>query len=179
MPIYLTVVLSDEEAKDRINNLKLKALALQYEAEVAKYKAEEAEQKGIDAEEQAEIAKKAAEEAARRSRESYHMVMTMMRTSYLMFAGMGRIMGGGMTMMFRTMYTVAMAAIGTYKAIAAAQFASGVGVPQAMIMMASLVMASAQLYGVMTGQRDMARTMRGFNMMLHGISGMIGSYSVM
>lgn len=177
--IYLRVILSDEEARDRINNLKLKALQLQYEVETTTYEAEEADKIGKEAEAQAEIAKQAADEAKRRANESMHQVMTMMRTSYLLFAGMGRIMGGGMTMMFRTMYMVGMAGVGTYKAISAAMAASGpAGWVQAGLMTASLAVASMQLVGVLTGQKELTRNMRGFNMMLHGISGMIGSYSL-
>lgn len=176
--IYLRVRISDEEAKDRINNLKLKALQADYEIEIVKYRAEEAERIGKEAEEQALLAIELAKEAEVRARRSFSIVMAGMRTSYLMFSGLSRILGGGMTQIFRTMYSVGMAAVGTYTAVAAAMGATGVGLPQALLMEASLIVASTQLIMLLSGQKEMATNMRGLNMMLHGVSGMIGSFSL-
>jgi len=104
--------------------------------------------------------------------------MAGMRTSYLLFAGMGRIMGGGMTMLFRTMYAAMIAGVGTFKALTATALATPGGQLQALLMAASLGVVIMQLTGVITAQDEFARNMRGFNMMLHGISGMIGTYHV-
>lgn len=107
------------------------------------------------------------------------MVMSSMRTTYLMLTGLGRVMGGGMTMMFRTIYTVGMSAVGTYKALAAAAAASGPwGWAQAAIMYASTFAALGQLSAVMRGQTELTQTMRGYYMMLHGVSGLLGSFSM-
>lgn len=177
MEIPLTVVLSDEEARDRINNLKLKALGIAFETEKAKFAAESADKTAEDAKKKAEEARFVAKLAATEAQNSFRMVMAGMRTSYLLFSGVARVMGGGMTMIFRTLYSVGMAAVGTYSAIAAAAAASGpAGWVQAGLMLASLTMASMQLSGVMRGQRDLARNMRGVNMMLHGISGLLSTY---
>lgn len=177
--IKLKVRIADGEAKAVLSNLGLKNKQLQQEIETTGQTADEAYVKGTEAEEQAEMAKKAAAEARKRANEAMQETMTMMRTSYLLFAGMGRIMGGGMTLMFRTMYSIGMSAVGTYKAISVAMAATGpAGWVQAAVMAGSLAVASAQLVGVLTGQQELTRNMRGFNMMLHGIGGMIGSFSL-
>ena len=178
--IPLRVVLHDEEFNEKVRRLQAKSQEFQQFSWKLDREYEEWKVKQQETKELVVVTTEAIEENKQRARESFHTVMGMMRTSYLMFSGMGRIIGGGMTMMFRTMYMVGIAAVGTYKAIAAAMAASGpAGWLQAAIMFSSLAVASTQLIAVLTGQKDLTQKMRGFNMMLHGISGMIGSYSVM
>ena len=113
------------------------------------------------------------------SEKSFVSLMGVMRTSYLMFSGMGRILGGGMTMAFRSMYNIGMSAVGTYSAIAAAMAATGTpwDVVKSLIMITSLGLAQGQLVSVLAGQNQLTQQVRGLNMMLHGLSGLIRSSS--
>ena len=132
-------------------------------------KAEQAEleRKNEDIADKIELNKKA-------TVKSFNEVMGMMRVGYLMISGFSRIMGGGMSQVFSSMYMIGMAAIGTYKAIAAAIAMTGpVGWVQAGIMTVSLITASSSLVSIMAGQRELSTKIRGINMTLHGISSMV------
>ena len=129
-----------------------------------------------DTEEKAEEAVESVEE---QTKKSFTQVMGYMRASYLIISGMSRIMGGGMSQIFSSIYMAAMSAIGTYKAIAAAIAATGpIGWVQAAIMTTSLVTASLSLVSIMMGQRDMSTKIRGLNMSLHGISALITTFTL-
>lgn len=110
------------------------------------------------------------------TQKSFNEVMGMMRVSYLMISGVSRVLGGGMTQVFSSMYMVGMSAIATYKAIAVAMAASGpAGWAQAAIMSLSLITATTSLISILAGQRELSTKIRGINMGLHGISGLIGT----
>ena len=112
------------------------------------------------------------------TQKSFNEVMRYMRAGYLMISGISRVLGGGMTQVFSSMYMVAMSTIGTYKAITAAIAATGpVGWIQASIMSISLITATSSLISIMAGQRDLSTKIRGVNMALHGISGIIGAFN--
>lgn len=110
----------------------------------------------------------------RATKDSFNEVMGMMRASYAMVSGITQAIGGKMSSIFSSMFSIGIAAIGTYQAVAAAIAASGVGLPQALLMTASLVTASAQLVSLMTGQDELSRRVAGLNTALHGIGSMIG-----
>ena len=130
-------------------------------------------------EETEEKAEEAIDTVEDQAEESFKEVMGFMRASYLMISGISRIMGGGMSQVFSSLYMAAMSAIGTYKAIAAAIAATGpTGWVQAGIMTTSLITANLSLISVMMGQRDLSTKIRGINMALHGISGVISSFSI-
>jgi len=117
----------------------------------------------------------AAEKAARalRARQNriFREIRRGARASYLMMQGIGRIMGGSMTTGFRTMYAMVTSAIGATAAIAQAiKFSGPAGWVQAGLMSASLVTASIQLAGVMTGNQKLIQIARGVNMTVHSIS---------
>lgn len=113
------------------------------------------------------------------TQKSFTEVMGLMRTTYLMISGASRILGGGMSQVFSSMYMTAMAAIGTYKAIAAAMAATGpAGWIQAGIMTISLVTATTSLVSIMAGQRELSTKIRGINMALNGISGLISTFNI-
>lgn len=134
----------------------------------ANVRIEETEEKAVDALESVE----------EQAQKSFNNVMGMMRVSYLMISGMSRVLGGGMTQIFSSMYITAISAIGTYKAIAAAMAASGpAGWLQATIMTLSLITATSSLVSIMAGQRELSTQIRGINMTLHGISTLIGAFS--
>ena len=129
-----------------------------------------------DTEQKAEDVVETVEE---QTKKSFNQVMGFMRASYSVISGMSRVMGGGMTQVFASMYMAAMSAIGTYKAIAAAIAATGpTGWIQASIMTTSLITASLNLVSIMSGQRTLSTKIRGINMALHGISGMISSFTM-
>lgn len=113
-----------------------------------------------------------------RALESFNEVMGFMRATYLIISGVSRVMDQGMSGVFSSMYMVGMAAIATYKAIAAAMAASGVGTAQAIIMGISLTTATASLISILTGQRELSTKIRGVNMGLHGISALIQQFSI-
>jgi len=130
-------------------------------------------------EETEEKAEEAIETVEKQTEISFNQVMGFMRASYSIISGMSRVMGGGMTQVFSSIYMAAMSAIGTYKAIAAAIAATGpTGWVQAAIMTTSLITASLSLVSIMTGQRVLSTKIRGINMALHGISGIISSFSL-
>lgn len=112
------------------------------------------------------------------TKESFNQVMGMMRASYMMVSGLSQAIGGSLGQIFSAMYSVAVSTIMTYKAIAAAIAASGVGAVQAGLMFASLVTALVQMGALMAGQNEIARRVSGLNMALHGIGGMISSFSI-
>ena len=108
---------------------------------------------------------------------SFNDVMTTARTGYMLMAGMARIMGTGMTEIFRTSYQIIVGAIGAYSAMAAAEAAKGpIGWVQAALMWASVAAAGVRLVAIASGQTDLSRQMRGVWMGLHGISSMLGSF---
>lgn len=109
---------------------------------------------------------------------SFDEVMGYMRASYLMISGLSRVLGGGMSQVFSSLYMVAMSAIGTYKAIAAAIAATPGGQLQAGLMFISLITASLSLTSILAGQRELSTKIRGINMSLHGISSLMGMYFV-
>ena len=114
------------------------------------------------------------DENEKRTKEAFESSMGAMRASYMMISGFAQAIGGSMGQIFSSMYSVAVSAIGTYKAIAAAMAASGVGTPQAILMTISLVTAISSLTSVMMGQKELSRRISALNMSLHGISQMIG-----
>ena len=117
---------------------------------------------------------KATEEVEKQSVQSFKEVQGMMRASYMMVSGLSQVLGGDMAKIFSSIYGVAVSAIGTYKAIATAMAASGVGAFQAAIMFSSLVTATIQMGSIMMGQTELSRRVHGINTALHGISGLIG-----
>lgn len=130
-------------------------------------------------EETEQKAEEAVETVEKQTKKSFNQVMGFMRGSYAMISGMSRVMGGGMSQVFSSMYMAAMSAIGTYTAIKAAIAATGpAGWVQAGIMTTSLITASLSLASILSGQRDLSTKIRGINMALHGISGMISSFSI-
>ena len=147
------------EGKLIIDTSELDAAEIQAETAVANQK-----KATIDVKKQADI--------------SFNEVMGMMRASYMMVSGIAQVMGGTLGQIFQSIYGVAVAAIGTYQAIAAAMAASGVGAFQAALMINSLLAAIVSLVGVSTGQEELSRRMSGLNMAIHGISGMISSFSL-
>jgi len=113
-------------------------------------------------------------EVEKQTVQSFKEVQGMMRASYMMVSGLSQVLGGDMARMFSSIYGVAVSAIGTYKAIATAMAASGVGAFQAAIMFSSLVTATIQMGSIMMGQTELSRRVHGINTALHGISGLIG-----
>ena len=108
---------------------------------------------------------------------SFNDIMTTARTSYMLMAGMARVMGTGMTEVFRTSYQILISAIGVYQAFVAIELGKGpAGWLQAGIMSASLATAMVRVYTLVTNQDDLSRQMRGVWMGLHGVSSMIGSF---
>ena len=145
-------------------------------AEEALRELDQLDSKIEDIEQKAEDAIETVEE---QTKKSFNQVMGFMRGSYAMISGLSRVMGGGMTQVFSSMYMAAMSAIGTYTAIKAAIAATGpAGWVQAAIMTTSLITASLSLASILSGQRDLSTKIRGVNMALHGISGMISSFSL-
>ncbi len=130
-------------------------------------------------EETEEKAEQVVESVEEQTKKSFTQVMGYMRASYSIIAGISRIMGGGLSQVFSSIYMAAMSAIGTYKAIAAAIAATGpIGWVQAAIMTTSLVTASLSLTSIMLGQRALSTKIRGLNMTLHGISGLITTFTL-
>jgi len=113
-------------------------------------------------------------EVAKETEKSFNEVMGYMRASYQMFTGLSQLAGGSVNKIFSSMFQVAIATIGTYKAIATAMAASGVGTVQAILMFSSLVTAISGLVTAATGQRELERRLSGMNQALHGISSLIG-----
>ena len=108
---------------------------------------------------------------------SFNDIMTTARTSYMLMAGMARVMGTGMTEVFRTSYQILISAIGVYQAFVAIELGKGpAGWLQAGIMSASLATAMVRVYALVTNQDDLSRQMRGVWMGLHGVSSMLGSF---
>lgn len=98
-----------------------------------------------------------------------------MRASYAMVSGLAQVMGGSMGQAFSAIFGMALGAIETTTAIAAALAASGpAGWVQAGLMFASLITAMIQLSAVQTGQDELASRISGLNSALHGIGSMIG-----
>ncbi len=126
-----------------------------------------------------EKAEQLTESVEEQTQKSFNNVMGFMRASYLMISGLSRVMGGGLSQVFSSIYMAAMSAIGAYQAIAAAIAASGpAGWLQAAIMTTSLITAGLSLVSILAGQRDLSTKIRGVNMALHGISGMISTFSL-
>ena len=107
--------------------------------------------------------------------ESFNEVLGMMRASYMMISGLSQALGGGLSQVFSSMFSVAISAIATYKAIAAAMAASGVGAIQAVVMFSSLITAITTLATAMEGETEFSKRLTGLNTTLHGISSIIGS----
>ncbi len=115
-------------------------------------------------------------ETSKRAKEAFNEAMAAMRASYMMVSGIAQVMGTSMGAMFSSLYGTAVAAIGTYKAIAVAMAATGpAGWVQAGIMFTSLIAAGVSVVEIMSGQTELSRRISGINMALHGISSMIGS----
>lgn len=125
-----------------------------------------------------EKATEATEAVENEAEKSFNNVMGMMRSSYMIMSGVGRIMGGTMGKMFSGLYSLAISSIMTYKAIAAAVAATPGGQVQAAIMFASLSIAAANLGATIGKQKEFSRGLSGLNTSLHGISGMIDSFSI-
>ena len=118
------------------------------------------------------------DENEKRTKESFNEVIGMMRASYMMVTGVADVIGKDMGQIFSAIYAVASGTIQTSAAIAAALAASGpVGWIQAGLMGMSLTVASVSLVGVMSGQKDLAQKISGFNTILQGFGGMIDSMS--
>ena len=108
---------------------------------------------------------------------SFDEIMLSMRSGYMLMAGMARVMGTGMTEVFRTSYQMFVSAIGVYQAFIALETAKGpAGWVQAALMTISLATAGVRLYGLATGQADLSRQMRGVWMGLHGVSSLLGGF---
>lgn len=111
-----------------------------------------------------------------RTKEAFKMTLGAMRASYMMVSGLSQVMGEGMGQAFSAIFGIATSAVATTSAIAAALAASGpAGWAQAGLMMSSLITAMVQLVAISTGQADLASTVGGINMTLHGIGSMIGA----
>lgn len=109
------------------------------------------------------------------TQKSFNEVMGMMRASYMMITGVSQAVGGTLSQVFASMFEIAISAIGTYQAIAAAMAATGpAGWIQAGIMTTSLLVAGINLATLAEGQSELSRRISGLNMSLHGISSMIG-----
>ena len=122
--------------------------------------------------------KEAAEATELQTKKSFNEVLGMMRASYAMVSGLAQVVGGDLGQIFSSVYGIAVSAIGTYQAIAAAMAASGVGTFQAILMTSSLITAGISLIGIMTGQKELSQRVSGLNMALHGIGGLFTSYSM-
>ncbi|KKN42888.1 hypothetical protein LCGC14_0708620 [marine sediment metagenome] len=107
---------------------------------------------------------------------SFNKVVTMMRGSYMIVSGMARIIGGGFSRVFQSIWGVAVAAISIQTAIAKAQFFVPGMQLQSVMMLGILTSAIFNMGALMAGQKDLARQARGVNFALHGISSMIGSF---
>jgi len=106
---------------------------------------------------------------------SFEEVMGMIRASYMMITGVSQAIGGDLPQVFSSIFSMAISSIATYKAIAAAMAASGVGAAQASLMFASLITAIASLMAGMAEESELARRVTGLNTSLMGISNLIGS----
>ena len=120
-------------------------------------------------------AAQALQEANEQSASSFNVVMNMMRGTYMIIGGMVRVIGGGFSRIFQGMWSVAVAAIGTYTAIAGAISAIPGAQAQAAIMFISLLSAISNVTALAQGQTDIARQARGINFAMHGISAMISA----
>jgi len=111
------------------------------------------------------------------TKRSFNDIMTTARTGYMLMAGMARVMGTGMTEVFRTSYQILISAIGVYQAFVALELGKGpAGWVQAGVMSASLATAMIRVYALVSNQDDLSRQMRGVWMGLHGVSSMLGSF---
>ena len=157
------IIISDEKIEITIDAEPLKRELATVQAEIEKTK---------------EDAIELAEAVEEKTTKSFKEVMGFMRMSYLMISGASRVIGGGMSQVFSSIYMVGMSAIATYKAIAAAIAATGpAGWVQAGIMTVSLITASTSLASILLGQRELSTKIRGINMMLHGLSSMISGFT--
>lgn len=128
--------------------------------------------------EEAEKALEKVREVKEEQETSFNEVLGMMRASYMMVTGLSQALGGSLPQIFSSIFSVAISTIATYKAIATAMMASGVGAVQAGIMFASLVVAIRSLVATMTQQPELAKRMSGLNTALHGISMSISTWSI-
>lgn len=134
-----------------------------------------AEETLAEVEESAERVLEKVREVKEEQERSFEEVLGMMRASYMMITGVSQAMGGDLPQVFSSIFSMAISSIATYKAIAAAMAASGVGAAQASIMFASLITAIASLMTGMAGEAELSRRITGLNTSLHGISALIGS----
>ena len=120
------------------------------------------------------------EQVDEKTKSSFNKVMGMMRGSYMVISGIARVMGPGFSRIFQGIWSVVTSTIMFYKSIQAAMMASPVpgAALQAMVMMFSIIAATANVAALMAGQKDLARQTRGMNFALHGISSMISSFSI-
>ena len=133
------------------------------------------------AENQAEVDKTAEGIEANKeaAKESFNQALGIMRASYQMISGITTVMGGDMSKIFSSIYAIAVGLIGTYTSITAAIAATGpAGWVQAGIMTMSLISAGTTLLSVMTGQTELTTRISGITTALHGLSGMISSFSL-
>lgn len=118
----------------------------------------------------------ALEDNTDRAKQSEFHIIKAMQASYMMAYGMSRFLGGGMAQAFFTVHSLSVSAIGAWKAIAAAVLGSG-SVVQAAVMYVALAAAAAQLIQLAKGNTQLSRQMRGLTTSLHGMAGMIDSFS--
>lgn len=104
-------------------------------------------------------------------------IITAMQGSYMMAYGLSRFMGGGMAQVFYTLHSLSVSAIAAWTAIAEAAFHGGSYV-QAGLMSLALYAAWIQVASLVKGQTKYARQLRGLTTSLHGMAGMIGSFSL-
>lgn len=120
-----------------------------------------------------------AENVVKQTQESFNEVMGIMRASYMMVTGVSQAIGGNMSQIFSSMFSVALSSIGTYKAIAAALMVSPIPGAriEAALMFSSLTAALFNLGAAMTGQEELSRRISGLNTAIHGIGSIIqGAY---
>lgn len=96
----------------------------------------------------------------------------------MMISGVMQTIGGSMSQAFTAMYSIATSAISLYSMIGTAAAATPGGQVQAALIGASMITALIQLGAVQTGQADLARSVGGLNMALHGLGSMIISFSL-
>jgi len=134
------------------------------------------ERKQAIAETKNEQIKQALEDNEVQLEKAFNKSIAVMRASYQMFAGVGQMMGTSMGQMFSTLMGVLTAGVATYAAFAATELAKGpIGWVQAALMSANLVTAVISLGALISGQKELANQVSGFNMILSGFGGLLDS----
>lgn len=116
------------------------------------------------------------DENEKRTKQAFDASIAAMRASYMMVSGIAQIMGGGMGVIFSSLYGIAVSTIQVFSAIAAAQFFVPGMQMQSIMMVASLVSAIISLRLVMAGQTELAGRVSGINMALQGFGSLIGGF---